>query len=86
MGAFCFATESIRPSQLEVVKIELVQIFQCLLFLFGQRLIEQLACDISSGSPMLAQVFGNSACFLQAGVTKRAAQEHDGATELFVIE
>src|SRR5207253_1922761 len=73
-----------RPSQ--VLEVELAQVLERLFFLVGQGSFDRLAGRVGVNAPELREVFADVPFFLGAEPAERAAQENEGAFELFVIE
>src|SRR5262245_48618492 len=70
----------------QVLEIKFLQVLQLLLLGFAERFLDQLAGGIGAEAPALAEVFRDVALFAGAERAERAAQKHQRAAKLLLVE
>src|SRR5713101_4881804 len=74
------------PCRLKVVEIERGQVFQLLLFFFGQRMFQRLAGFVAADAPEFAQVLANVPFLLRAEAAEGPPEEYERPLELIVVQ
>src|SRR5438552_2420924 len=84
---FCGAMAMGRfPCGLQVVEVEIVEIFQCLLFRVGQFLLDRFAGDVSGNAPVFAEILRDLPLLAGTETAERAAQENQRPAEVIFFE